>query len=315
MWRKILISFGLVFVGACVLLGALAFQHHQHVMAQVEGDDYVRIRVDGRWRSFYVHLPENAPTEPLPVLIAMHGGGGTAPAFATYTGLSPDADAAGYILVYPNGNGRLGERLLTWNAGNCCAYAYEQGFDDVAFIAAMIDYVNENYNSDPSRVYLTGHSNGAMMSYKAACELDIESPIAGIAPVGGAMNLEICTPQAPMSVLIIHGTNDDHVRYEGGAPLVSVDPNPRVDQPVSYARDFWVDFNQCNAAPTIIESEFVRREVYTGCANGVRVEVATLIGGEHAWPGGIAPTVISDEPFPHYDASFEILDFFSALAS
>src|SRR4030042_1455717 len=108
----------------------------------------------------------------MPLVIVLHGGGGTAQSTAGMTGMNVKADSSGVIAVYPNGNGRVSdEKLLTWNAGNCCGYALDNNIDDVGFIRELIDKLEKKLAIDKARIYATGISNGGMMSYRLACEL------------------------------------------------------------------------------------------------------------------------------------------------
>ena len=73
----------------------------------------------------------------MPVVLNFHGGGGNAAAHRDYVRMDPLADREGFIVVYPNGTGRLEEKLLTWNAGLCCGYAANEKVDDVGFVRAL----------------------------------------------------------------------------------------------------------------------------------------------------------------------------------
>lgn len=97
------------------------------------------------------------------------------------------ADRESFIAVYPNGNGRFGKRLLTWNAGTCCAYLVINNVDDVGFVRALVATLAEKVPIDRRRVYATGLSNGAMMSHRLAAEA--ADLIAAVAPVAGGMVL------------------------------------------------------------------------------------------------------------------------------
>lgn len=81
------------------------------------------VRVDGRVRTYLVDLPpQHDGRRPLPVVVVFHGGGGKAESTRTQTHMSDAGSANGFIVVYPNGTGRLKDRLLTWNTGSCCGY-------------------------------------------------------------------------------------------------------------------------------------------------------------------------------------------------
>ncbi|HUJ70694.1 MAG TPA: PHB depolymerase family esterase, partial [Verrucomicrobiae bacterium] len=186
------------------------------------GNHELSLKTGGRDRVYSLHLPPAYDGKHLlPLVIVLHGGGGNAEGAIRMTGFNQKADKEGFVVVYPNGSGRLKTRLLTWNSGNCCGYALDSGVDDVGFIRALIDELKKTRAVDPQRVYATGISNGGMMTYRLACELS--DKIAAIAPVAGALNLENCQPTRPVSVIIFHGTADEHVLYNGGEPIRRVD--------------------------------------------------------------------------------------------
>jgi polyhydroxybutyrate depolymerase len=227
---------------------------------------------------------------------------------ADMTGFSKKADREGFIAVYPNGSGRLQNHFLTWNAGNCCAWAYENQIDDVGFIRALIGQLKKDYAVDEKRIFVTGISNGGMMSYRLACELSDQ--IAAIGPVAGAQNID-CRPARPVSVIILHGTADLHVVYNGGAPLRMVDVrNPRVDRPVSAAVAFWVKRNGCADTPVKERKGKVIIERYGDCAAGTAVALYTIQDEGHTWPGGTKWAIWADEPSREISATDVIWEFF-----
>jgi len=120
---------------------------------------------DGRIRSYYVHVPESyKPGIPTSLVIALHAGGSFALNMLLKTNLSSQADEHSFIIVYPNGVTRCNPFWRMWNGGYCCGVAYERNVDDVGYIRAIIDYLKSHYNIDPTRVYVTGHSNGAILA-------------------------------------------------------------------------------------------------------------------------------------------------------
>ena len=171
------------------------------------GDHDRSLAFGGATRTYFVHVPPRVSEgQPLPVVLAFHGGGGNASGFKAYAGLDALADRQGFVVVYPDGSGRLGRRLLTWNAGGCCGYAAAQNVDDVGFALAVLRDVARNVSVDPARVYATGHSNGAMMAYRMA--IDASDRIAAVAPVAGAMQAPGFPPPRPVPVLHIHSVDD-----------------------------------------------------------------------------------------------------------
>jgi polyhydroxybutyrate depolymerase len=178
------------------------------------GDHTRIIEVDKRSRTCLVHVPPKYdPKKPTPVVLAFHGGGSNAEQMIKFCGLNETADKHGFIVVYPSGTGRL-EKLLTFNGGNCCGYAMTNRVDDVACTRALLDDLAKVVNVDPKRVYATGMSNGAIMSYRLASELS--DRIAAIAPVGGPMGTETCSPKRPVSVIHFHGKDDEFAPFKGG---------------------------------------------------------------------------------------------------
>ncbi len=307
MRRRNCLKFALIvpIVGCIVcVLGAVGVR-------TIWGQGLETIRVDGRDRTYIVHTPDSyEPATPIPLVLVLHGGGGHAENAQKMSEMNAVADREGFIVVYPNGTGRLTYRLLTWNAAdNCCGYAHDENVDDVKFIRELIEQVQQDYAIDPNRIYVTGMSNGGMMSYRLACELS--DVIAAIAPVAGAFNLADCEPTHPISVIIFHGTADEHVLYEGGESLKSVD-GERIDQPVSAAVDFWTAHNGCTAEPTTTESGSIVTDTYTDCSTGAEVTLVTIEGGGHAWPGGKRGSRQGDEPTQEINASEVMWEFFAA---
>ena len=296
------------------LLVSSAQRRHRNFKAAGRGvapGDYERtIAVGGRVRSYLLHVPPSPHNgKPLPVVIVLHGGGGHAEAMAATSGFTAKADEERFVAIYPNGTGRLRNRLLTWNSGNCCGYAHENNVDDVAFIRSLIGQVQKELNVDGRRIFVTGFSNGGMMSYRLACELS--DTIAAVAPVAGALNYEKCNPVRPVSVVAFHGSADEHVLYEGGEPTRRVDRNPRVDRSVAEAISFWVKRDRCASGARKERRGGVIIDDYTGCRDGTGVRLYTLEGQGHAWPGGEAWAMRADEPTTAVKATDAMWEFFS----
>lgn len=264
-------------------------------------------------RTYRMHVPESvAGRTGLPVVLALHGGGGNGAQFEEQSQLDVVADRAGFVVVYPNGSGRT--QLLTWNAGNCCAYARDEGIDDVKFIATLLDALTAQIHTDPKRVYATGFSNGAMMSYRLGCEL--ADRITAIAPVSGAIAVQTCEPKRQLPVLILHGTADANVPYNGGPPTKDMPlAGTWINKPVSYAVSFWTAVDKCPATPVQTRDDAVLRSTYAPCAQGTEVTLYTIEGGGHAWPGAQKARDAADDPAPKPDASAVIWDFFSRFTA
>lgn len=255
------------------------------------GDDPVRtVKVGKLTRSYIVHLPPAYDgKKPLPVVLVFHGGAGEARSFLQWCGMNDKADQAGFIAVYPNGTGILKDRLLTFNAGICCGYAEKNNIDDVAFVRALLDDLGSQYKVDNRRVYATGMSNGGMISYRLALELS--DRIAAIAPVGGTMGIKNPSrPERAVPVLHFHGTKDEHIAYNGGPGSKSITKDDFMS--VSDSVGWWVKNNGCSPRPKVDQlpdraddGMRSKREVWSGPAP---VELITVEGGGHTWPGRAA---------------------------
>ena len=254
------------------------------------GDHEQTLTVDKRERSYLLHVPpQYEDGTPMPLVIAFHGGGSNGQQMVEFSGLSDKADEAGFLVVYPEGTGRL-EGFSTFNGGNCCGYAQRQNIDDVKFSAAVLDDVEARTSVDVKRVYATGISNGGLMSYRLADELS--DRIAAIAPVAGPMGKETCNPNRAVSVIHFHGTNDKFCKYEGGAGQKSRTGTKFIS--VKHSIDTWVKTNGCAAEGT--EEELpagedddmqVTKTSYGPGEDDAEVVLYTIHGGGHTWPGMI----------------------------
>jgi polyhydroxybutyrate depolymerase len=263
---------------------------------------------DGRERSYIIYVPVSLNWSQPPALVfVFHGGTGNAQNAIHMTGFHQIADQNGFLVVYPNGTGRLSDdKLLTWNAGNCCGYAYEEKVDDVGFVRAIVTDLETVIKIDPKRIYATGMSNGALLSHRLGCEAS--DLFAGIAPVAGTLNTFPCKPSYPISVIMFHGTEDQHILYNGGAG-----PQSRLSVDFTSVQDsveFWTAFNNC-AEPQSTTFDEIQHQIWTDCANFTAVELYTIIGGGHAWPGGRSSgRPDADQPTLTISASELIWEFF-----
>jgi polyhydroxybutyrate depolymerase len=256
------------------------------------GDYSFTLQHDGLERAYKVHVPEGYdPSSPAPLLIAMHGGGGDMnyQSNDTYYGLISKSDREGFVAAFPNGFSRLpGGKLATWNAGKCCGAARDRKVDDVGFIRAMVVRIEAQLNIDAQKVFATGMSNGGMMSHRLACEMP--DVVKAIAPVAGTDNTVSCQPLRPVSVLMVHAKNDDHVLFGGGAgaPIKGSAVNDFTSVPATVAR--WVQRNGCEAMPKrVLEKPGAYCERYAPCRDGTVVQLCVTDTGGHSWPGGTKP--------------------------
>jgi polyhydroxybutyrate depolymerase len=274
------------------------------------GETTRKLRYNGLERSYILYMPASVNrNQPIALVFVFHGGTGNAQSAIRMSGFNEVADQNGFIAVYPNGTGRLSkDKLLTWNGGTCCAYAQEKNVDDVGFVRAIVADLQLLANIDTKRIYATGLSNGGILTQRLACEA--ADLFAAIAPVAGTLNFPQCNPSQTISVIEFHGTDDQHLPYNGGLgskSLVNVDFTS-----VQYSIEFWTSFNKCNSQPQTSSFDDVQHEIWSGCLGSTSVELYTIIGGGHAWPGGTGGWPGSDQPTQTISASQLIWKFFSA---
>jgi len=297
------------------------------------------VQVSGTWiartlsvpgqgaRRYAIYIPSGiGAAGPRPVLLAMHGGTGTAMGQAASSQLTKFAQERQINAVFLEGSGTL----QTFNAGACCGTAQSQDVDDVAFARAVIADVRAIYSIDAARVYATGFSNGAMMAHRLACGL--ADQLAGVAAVGGASGefdgagtrYYTCSPSRPISVLQIHAANDRNYPYAGGVG------SDGVLNGLGTANFYGVEATITNwiARNNVTNRAFEERigasttcRRYATPADGSRPSAPVVIcridppdvydavnrivfGGGHSWPGGVrSPTSNSDVPIQDFNAN------------
>jgi polyhydroxybutyrate depolymerase len=297
----VLLALGCVFTKPSVSTASHALTTGEHTYS---------LSYAGLDRSYILYVPNSVQQgQPVPLIFVFHGGTGNAESAVRMSGFNAVADRNGFIVAYPNGTGRLSnDLLLTWNGGDCCGYAQEKNVDDVGFVRAIVADLKTQTNIDPKRVYATGMSNGGILSQRLACEA--ADLFAAVAPVAGTLNFSPCHPSHPISVIEFHGTGDQHIPYDGG-----FGPQSLVDVDFKSVKDsigFWTSFNGCNSQPQTESFEDIRHETWTGCADSTSVELYTIIGGGHSWPGGQGGWAGSDPPTTTISASQLIWEFFAA---
>lgn len=181
--------------------------------------------------------------------------------------------------------------------------------DDVGFIRALIAELQKQYNIDTKRIYATGLSNGAILSYRLACEAS--DLFAAIGPVAGTQNYAECHPAEAVSVIHFHGTEDTHLPYGGGSGEDSL--TGVSFQSVDESIRFWLQVDQCTPAPQTETFEDIQHDVYSGCVGGTSIELYTILGGKHAWPGSALPGWAGgDEPTQTISATRLMWEFFAS---
>ncbi len=260
---------------------------------------------DNVYRSYRAYIPAiYNSSKATPLLFNFHGLTGSSFTSMWQADFRQIADTANFIIIHPQG--LLNSAGQThWNIGQIGT-----SINDINFISALLDSLSSKYNIDLNRVYSTGMSNGAYMSYRLACELS--EKIAAIAPVAGSYisyMLTNCNPSHPTPVLHIHGDADSNSIYYGKPGVESI---PNI---ISY----WVNYNQCDTQSVLIlvpnvninDSSTVEHYSWKNGINGVDVEHLKVINGGHTWPGSNFSS--NNSGIINYDinASIEIWRFLS----
>lgn len=264
----------------------------------------------GQNREFIVHLPvAYAGGSDYPVVFVLHGGGlGSGSQQQSHTKMDVVADTAGFIAVYPTALN------ANWADGRSNP-SDDAGVDDIGFFVKMIDFLKSTYSVDAERVFSCGMSNGAFMSHRIAIELS--DRIAAVACVAGTMGPDLAAKFPPinqMPVLIMHGTNDRYVPYDGGAVVVT-----RGEAiPVETAVDMYSGYNACDLTPVKtnlpntnkLDLSTVELYTYVNCDNQADVLFYKIVGGGHTWPGATKIAAFGSTN-QDINASGEIWRFFS----
>ena len=244
------------------------------------GDSDQSITVAGLTRTYILHVPPsyNASTR-LPLVFVLHGRGGTAASIENSSGMSAKADQENFIAVYP---AALGDPSV-WNT-NLSDFS-SNGVDDVRFIRALLDKLENDLRIDRRRIYSCGLSSGAIMSYLLGAKLSDRLAAIGIASgtVGnrapdGSIRI-IPSPSDPVPVIAFHGKKDGTIYYDGGGSLVDC-------LSVADSIKFWVNADGCASSPqkTTEQNGNLIIDDYGVCKDGSEVTLYTFINGTHEWP-------------------------------
>ena len=219
---------------------------------------------------------------PVPLIVLVHGYQSNGVQQEKYFKLSALANEYGFLFAAPNGTvERGGDKNRFWNAGDICCNFQASDVNDVAYLKTLIEAVQNEYNVDPKRIFMSGHSNGGFMVHRMAYEYP--ETIAAIVALNGSAPNTFTKPRpaSPVSILHIHGTLDRVNSYNGG-DIYGV-PYPGA---LAGARA-WAYYAFGSAAATVAPEKM---DLDTGLAgsessatrfaNG-KIEVWTIEGGGH----------------------------------
>ena len=273
--------------------------------ASVRASSTQTIQVDGRERSYLLHRPAGAgQTGPPALVVVLHGGFGSAARAEQAYGWDALSDREGFVVVYPNGVQRA------WNAGGaCCGRPRREGIDDVGFLSALLRKLIREQGVDATRLYVAGISNGAALALAYACGF-AQPPLAAIGSVSGGISAP-CEKPAPVSLLEIHGMDDNNIPMMGGVGTKGVSAVSWL--PVPQALDRFRSGAACEAAIVEVRGDVTTR--MSSCQGGRRVGLITIAKAGHQWPGARSAGVMDrafglDPPSRALDATQVLWEFF-----
>lgn len=259
----------------------------------------------GLQRTYRLYVPSALPSGPVPLFIGLHGGTGWGDQFARTNHIEGLAESNGFIVVHPDGVKVAGGQGGVWNGGVCCGVAARDNIDDVGFINALIDQLATQYSIDPHRIFAFGHSNGAIMSYRLACEL--ADRIVGIGLYAGTLGVQTCNPAQPVSILHVHGTADTNIPIAGG--LGSDGISGVTFPPPHNGFDTVAKLDGC-PAPTNTTVGDITTELSDPCNGSSAAAFVTIATATHSWPAGTPIVTPASGPgYADYDATAAIVTF------
>jgi polyhydroxybutyrate depolymerase len=239
---------------------------------------------DKERRAIVVNASDDATRRP--AVMVLHGGMGSAAQMRSTSGFDAVAKAHGFMVVYAEGTDFGGGRHA-WNTGFLLRRQVKDA-DDIAYFDTLIDTIIRDHSADPKRIFMTGGSNGGMMTYVYA--VTRAERLAAVAPVVASMFTFDVAPAVPLPILIINGAKDEEIPIEGGMsrnPLVRrAQESPY--QPLNKVVQFWVRANNSEATPKTVTVGTATTSTYSIASDDTSGAVTEYIvdsEGAHGWPG------------------------------
>ncbi|MBX3084909.1 MAG: hypothetical protein KF716_24960 [Anaerolineae bacterium] len=261
------------------------------------GQSDERLTVQGLNRRYLLYIPATYdPKLPTPLVFSIHGFASNPEQQQAYSHWETVADKEPLIVVYPQGTG-LPSR---WNAGDS-SYIGASTVDDVGFLRQVVATISETVCIDPTRIYVSGLSNGGGMSNRMACQAS--DMIAAMGSVAGAYSPVDCKITRPVPVIAFHGTTDPIVDYHGNA-------SQNFPDIASWAKE-WAERDGCSLTPAKIAATGDASGIrYTNCKDDAEVVLYTIDDGGHTWPGGGLEFGFLGKTSKDIDATAVMWDFF-----
>jgi polyhydroxybutyrate depolymerase len=249
-------------------------------------------------RTYRLYVPKSLPAgRAVPLVVALHGGYGTAEVMEDMTHFDAQADRSGFVVAYPEGYKK------SWNAGSCCDPAMGRYVNDVGFVRAVVEDAKKKVSIDPARVFGTGFSNGAMLVHRIACEAP--DVFTAVAAVSGGIMVKDCSPKKGLPMMLVQGRADPRIPWNGGVFQNSYRPSIKEIVANLSSR------NGCSGGEALLKKTAVGDcEQLSGCRAGAVVWCG-LDGIGHQWAGGrtFVPSLLGQNT-DKFDTTAEITAFF-----
>lgn len=244
---------------------------------------------EGTMRYYDIYVPTTYDeAEPLPMVVMLHGRGGTGESLARDIEMNQFAEVHGFIALYPDGIYR------EWNYTRGLPWVVENPTDDALFLKALVAQISTEYVIDSERVYVGGFSNGGFMAQRLACEAsDTFAAFATVGATGFSGMSSLCDNQPPVPILLIHGTADPIIPWDGQTMPVNDEQEIYVSAPALETFGFWASHNDCSpdfeqsTLPAVDETREITVRLFddAGCEERGAVRFYAVVNGGHTWPG------------------------------
>lgn len=240
-------------------------------------------------RGYYIHAPGGLPRS-APLVIMLHGAGGSGEHAAETYLWTRKADEARFLLIAPDASPVLADRranFLTnprvWNDGSGRAGPNVTASDDIGMLRALIDMAERQYGIDRKRVYVAGFSSGSSMTQRVGVEMARE--IAAIAPAAGYLFQTDASLPRGLPVLYLLGDADPLAPYDGGDVKLPWGNKVTSNPPARLNPELWATMDGCAAKAQSRPYAGVRLTRWTACRDGAEVAFYVVEGMGHHWPG------------------------------
>ena len=280
----------------------------------------LEVKAEGHTWTYHLHVPQQARSVSAPLVVVFHGAGGNGKDYLIKNGWAALSEKEGFVVAAPNGlpalprlpaSFRTNPRL--WNSGQLNPNMPRAKINDMSFVKALVDDIAYRTSVDKNRIYATGHSNGAGMTFKVGAELS--TLFSAIATVTGLNTSEGAQPTKALPTLMLVGTRDPLNPIQGGERQLPWGKS--TVPPISNGIQSWAQSLNCTTpAIQVRDDDQLSIERFNQCRDGASYTIWYLKGQGHAWPGGqdsgLSESVMGPN-ITRVNATESIWQFFSSL--